>query len=456
MWYDYTNEDGTGIYFDVLRAVFPNDKLSINHMPFSQSHEKFNQNEIDIVIGVYKDELPNAYFPKWHLDNEYPITAYFTKELDISRPSDLIDKRFVWLEGYHFERYLSSRFKPQKVTSIEAGLTMINNRNADVFIDYSYNLTPEEKKFYSSIEIFPSRHVYVAFQRNMLGRALAQRFDIQMEKLRNNGTLGTIYRDSYAYSGLEPFNLEKPNLLILSNSVSLLGPPKNSRAQSLHFIFDEMMGYEFEFKQLKDIEEIYRLKNRSNVCFTDLIKTEQRLKHFISSRPVSLYLGLQLFSTTKLNYQSPLSIRDILEKQPDMLLGSVNGRSYGEELDNLFNSVKFKNIVPVPSDLETIFKQLSFGRFDMLIEYPSEKERFWKKETGKTLYQYELSEANSYILGHLMCTKSRLNERFLRDFDNYLEKLYGSAVFFDTQYRKITMSEKERFIGFFNKEFKTN
>ena len=52
-----------------------------------------------------------------------------------------------------------------------------------------------------------------------------------------------------------------------------------------------------------------------------------------------------------------------------------------------------------------------------------------------------------------MCNKSALNTEFINDLNQYLEKLYRSVVFFDTQYRKVLSEDREKFIHYFNQIF---
>ena len=295
--------------------------------------------ELDVVIGVYKDDVPNALFPKWHLDMEYPVSAFYNEKLNtIRQSSDLYNKRLSWLRGYKFNRYISLNQKNIIVDDINKGFDLLANQQVDAFIDYSYNLTAEEAKLYSSFEVVPSRHIYVAFQHNIFGKTLAKLFDKNMQKLRDEAKLATIYGEEYPYSKLASFSPNKKKIVIFSNSVSLLAENNSENTnnrQTLRFLFDGLDGYEFEHKTLKDISEIYRYTRKNNVCFTDLIKTEEREKHLISSKPISLYLGLQLYSTEKLNTTSPVKLDELLRSDSKLLLGTVNGRSYGSNLDQI-------------------------------------------------------------------------------------------------------------------------
>tara|TARA_R110000737_G_scaffold298233_2_gene305077 strand:+ start:665 stop:2146 length:1482 start_codon:yes stop_codon:yes gene_type:complete len=459
-WVDYTNKDGTGIYFELLKAIYPNYTLQFKLAPFNKTIDAFEQKEVDIVIGVHRDDISKALFPKWYLDTEYPVNAFYNDKLNtIKQPSDLYNKRLSWLRGYKFNRYISSKQNNVIVDDINKGFDLLANQQVDAFIDYSYNLTAEETKLYSSFEIAPSRHIYIAFQHNRFGKALAKQFDKNMQKLRDEGRLATIFGEEYTYSKLASFSPKKKKIVIFSNSVSLLAENEainTNNEQNLHFIFDELSDYEFEHKKLKDISEIYSYPLKDNVCFTDLIKTKERERHFIASKPISIYLGLSLYSTEKLAVSSPVKLDELLRSDNQLLLGTVNGRSYGSNLDSILREGNKAQVIPVPSDLNTIFRQLSKKRFNLLIEYPSEKKRYWSKSSKTKLYRYDLSGTSDYIIGYMMCNKSALNKEFLDDLNQYLEQLYQSVIFFDTQYRKVLSEDREKFIHYFNQIFEDN
>ncbi len=64
-WQHYTNEDGTGIYFDLLRLIYHESDLSIEITDYHRCLNLFKQEKADILIGVYQSDLPKAHYAQW-------------------------------------------------------------------------------------------------------------------------------------------------------------------------------------------------------------------------------------------------------------------------------------------------------------------------------------------------------------------------------------------------------
>ena len=67
-WEKCTNADGSGLYFDIIRAVFEPEgvKVSLQLMPYARAVETFQAKKADAVVGTYADEVDDAVYPKWH------------------------------------------------------------------------------------------------------------------------------------------------------------------------------------------------------------------------------------------------------------------------------------------------------------------------------------------------------------------------------------------------------
>lgn len=53
-WSSYTNKDGTGYYFDVLRAIFPAPEyeLDIKIVPYARSLSMVKDGSAQVVLGI--------------------------------------------------------------------------------------------------------------------------------------------------------------------------------------------------------------------------------------------------------------------------------------------------------------------------------------------------------------------------------------------------------------------
>ena len=461
-WRGYTHADGSGIYFELLNKIYPEYQLQFKLDSFNRALTKFEQKNLDIIIGVYKEDLQHALFPNWYLDTEYPIKAFYDKKrFSINKLSDLSTLTTSWLRGYAFDRYLPKLTNSYLVDDVKLGFKLLANKRIDAFIDYSYNLPEEYQQAFSSFEVLPSRHVYIAFQRNKHGKKLALQFDQKMTELRHSGELERLFTTDYQRSGLADFNPIKNALLIYTDEANLLTEQHSNELilepglnQILNLAFDSLDDYRFTFKLINDFSKIYAFKNSDNVCFTDMIKTKQRQENFIFSEPFSLYLGLHLYSKIAFPPQEITSLKQLLATNKQLNLGIISGRSYGEDLDQQLKHIDSTQLYQLPVETGTALKQLNNDRFQLLIEYPSEIGFYWPQISSEPINSAIIPAAEAYILGHMMCAESNKTSTFLRDFNLSLQKLYPTQAFFQAQLQAVTKDNKTEFTRYFNQVFK--
>ncbi|WDD98338.1 substrate-binding periplasmic protein [Thalassomonas actiniarum] len=464
-WQGYTHNDGSGIYFELLKKIYPDDRLNFKVDSFNRALKKFEQNKLDIIIGVYKEDLARALFPNWYLDTEYPIMAFYNpKLLTINHLNDFKQLTTSWLRGYAFNRYLPPSKNTYLIDDIKLGFKMLANQRIDTFIDYSYNLPDQYQGQLSSFEVLPSRRIYIAFQRNRHGKKLALQFDQKMAQLRTSGELEKLFSDDYQRTGLADFNPDKNEIIIYTDEVNVLKEPnieqlilEPSLNRILNLTLDSLDNYHFTYKVMHDFSKIYQYKQKENVCFIDMIKTRQRQAHFAFSQPFSLYLGLHLYSKIPLSDKETIHLPQLFAKQEpgekQLRLAKISGRSYGERLDQQLNLIDPAQRYPTPVDAKTALKQLNNGRFELLIEYPSEVDFYWPQISKEKIYSYAIKGADSYLLGHMMCAKSAKTAQLINDFNLSLKKRIPTQAFYQMQSQGVAKSNQSEFTRYFNQVF---
>ena len=462
-WIDYTAADGRGIYFELLKKVYPELSLNFKVQPLNKSIADFNAQKLDVIVGVYKHELSNALFPQWYLDTEYPLHAFYnSKYLKIDRLSDLINLKPAWPFWYSFKHFLPTTKQNLVVKSLSAGFVALETRKADVFIEYDYNLPEKIPASIASVEILPEQHLYVAFQHNQFGRKLIRIFDQKMLALRKQSFLAKLYGDQYDHTGLAEYVTNKQKITIFTNSVSLLAQsrasagaiqPNVNEGQTLALMFNLLNGYQIEFKPFKNIAKMYQQGLGDNVCFSDLINSNKRSKEFWVSKPLSLFLGQKLYSTTPLTMKEPIDLQKLLKTDRQKRLGTINGRNYGHQLDSILTQVSHKQLIQSPVNIKTLFKQFKQNRFNLIIEYPLFEQYYNENGDDAPLYSYAIAGADDYILGRMMCAKTVVGKRFIEKFDQLLERFYHSVYFFNAQYQRVPEGNKAEFIKYFNQNF---
>lgn len=72
-WLDYTNADGTGVAWDVLRKVFEPAGVKVvpQSAPYSRAVGLVKRGEADAWVGSYKQENADNLYPRWHFDMDH-------------------------------------------------------------------------------------------------------------------------------------------------------------------------------------------------------------------------------------------------------------------------------------------------------------------------------------------------------------------------------------------------
>ncbi|WP_442111976.1 substrate-binding periplasmic protein [Pseudomonas sp. NUPR-001] len=199
-WEDYTNADGTGIAWDILRKVFEpaGVKVVVFSVPYSRAIGLVKRGEADAWVGSYHEESPDNLYPRWNFDTDH-IYALSLASKPLPTPENLGQFKLSWVRGYDYQRYLPKISDYREVQRREGILPMLERGRVDFYIDaqteveYVLDQAPESER-----SKFRSTHIaelplYLAFGKNDNGRALQALFDQRMEKLVANGELRAIF-----------------------------------------------------------------------------------------------------------------------------------------------------------------------------------------------------------------------------------------------------------------------
>jgi len=462
-WQGYTNTDGTGVYLELLYEIYGKENVSIQFDSYQRTREAFENNKIDIMVGVFREDVNRAIFPNWHLDKESPLTAFYkTEHLTIKHLEDFSALSASWRRGYGFDRFLPEVENIYLVNEIKNGFKMLMNDRIDTFIDYPYNLPDEYKSQLSSFQIMPARPIYLAFAKNIYGKSLAKHYDEKMPLLRASGKLKSIYLAGYKNAQLENFKADKKTFIIYTDELDLIREKSrvniklaSTLSSTLNIVFEQLEQYRIEYRLLNDFSDYSNYANTENTCISDMMKTTKREGSFLFSKPISLYLGLHLYSTSPLNIDEPLKLAQLFRQYPNAKLGTVLGRSYGEGLDNEIKELSKGNIIYTSAKVDKITKLLQDKRYDVLIDYPLDINFYWQQLSDEKLYSYQLASANKFVLGHLMCSKTASGEALISDLNQALDKLYQNDTLYNIQFSFIAAEDRAEFNQYFKKEFKS-
>ncbi len=190
-WSSYTNQDGTGYYFDLLRAVFPEPeyKLDIKIVPYARSVQMALNNQAHVVLGIYKEEVPEGQVSKYVVEQDL-VDALVSPELNKSwkGAESLAGKSVVAKIDYGFNTITDVKMNYAEKASLENMVKMLKAGRVDAVLDYEEDLDPiiKAEKLDDSFAIKKSvmgSPIYFGFSGDEAGKKYLKRFNEEYKKL---------------------------------------------------------------------------------------------------------------------------------------------------------------------------------------------------------------------------------------------------------------------------------
>lgn len=199
-WGGYTETNGEGYYFELLRRAFPAPEwqLEIQFVPFPRSLYMLEREQVDMVLGLYLGDISKGVYSAQKVETEV-IDAAVTPELaSVWQGIDsLTSRRVQALIAYRFFTLTPVPMYYQETSSLLEMLRQVNVGKIDAVLDYKPDMLPllqqlDQPRRLVIIEDVLRADVYFAFAKNPKGLKLKQIFDQQFAELEQSGELEAI------------------------------------------------------------------------------------------------------------------------------------------------------------------------------------------------------------------------------------------------------------------------
>jgi polar amino acid transport system substrate-binding protein len=202
MWEDQTQEDGTGLFFDVIRKVYEPSgiQLKFEIMPWQRAEEMVAAGQADAVPAAYRDN-PGVY-PKYPLYVDY-TTAVFKKShiKEWKGPQTLKEKNVIWIRGYNFQdipALIPLAMKWSEIDDYEQAWGMLENDRIDAYLEslidlerYIRNNQIDMSQY--QMEILVAKNAYIKFSNSNKSKKLIEIYDKRIPELMASGELKTMF-----------------------------------------------------------------------------------------------------------------------------------------------------------------------------------------------------------------------------------------------------------------------
>lgn len=207
-WTDETNSDGSGLYFDLLRAVYQPLGIDLcwQIAPFNRVLYLLHNKKIDASIAFYAEEDAHSigwdfYTTSRHAIGEERLIAIFKQDTidQWHYPQSLTHLRVAWIDGYGYVKAIGVPLEYQRITSQRQGWNLLKAGRIDVYLDsesdalgYARELGIDLTEY--RVETTAIETLHIPFTKSERGQHFQHLFDQRMEELWRSGELASIYQ----------------------------------------------------------------------------------------------------------------------------------------------------------------------------------------------------------------------------------------------------------------------
>ena len=196
-----TNRDGTGLYWDIFRAVYSSMgiKTKIIIHSYNGSVSLVNQQKVDAAAGIYPNSIRGTVFSRYPFVTDY-VLVLFKKEKfrQWDGQQTLKNKRVAWMKGYDYDGYLEVPVIKEECHTREAILRRLDRDQIDFYMDTRNDVESVLNKGIIDVTRYTVETVlelerYLVFANNVKGKELKEIFDFRFPYLVKTGEIEKLY-----------------------------------------------------------------------------------------------------------------------------------------------------------------------------------------------------------------------------------------------------------------------
>ena len=203
-WEGYTNKDGSGLYWDIFKAVYEPEgiKVKTKTVPWNRAMKMVSKyRTYNAIVGEYRDTEEEVIFPIFPIDVEYlSVLSKNKKDFKWDGLKSLKGHTIGWIKDYEVIVESQRDFKLKEFRNIEQGIRLLNSGKIDFLIDDWDEIAAamQENKMnnddYTVNEMPEGKDIYAAFSIDNLSRELIEIYNERIPDLVASGKLAAIYK----------------------------------------------------------------------------------------------------------------------------------------------------------------------------------------------------------------------------------------------------------------------
>jgi polar amino acid transport system substrate-binding protein len=200
-WTNATNRDGTGLYWDIFRAVYEpvGIKTKFIIQSYAGSVKLVKKNRVDAAVGIYPERVRGALFSQYPFVKDYVLALFKKNKLSQwNGPESLQNKKVAWIKGYSYDQYLETPVIKKEFYYRDNILRRLDNDQVDYFLDTRNDMESVLSKGIVEVTQYTVETVleldrYLVFADNRKGKKLKKIFDNRFPHLVESGEIERLF-----------------------------------------------------------------------------------------------------------------------------------------------------------------------------------------------------------------------------------------------------------------------
>jgi len=200
-WANATNKDGTGLYWDIFRAVYEPVGIKTKFIirSYKGSVSLIKKNQADAVVGIHPEKIQGTLSSRYPFVKDYVLVLFKkNKQNQWNGQETLKNKRVGWIKGYSYDEYLEVPVIKKEFARRENILRHLDKDQIDFFMDTRNDVESVLNKGIIDVTHYTVEPVlelerYLVFANNKKGQELKKIFDYRFPQLVQTGELDRLF-----------------------------------------------------------------------------------------------------------------------------------------------------------------------------------------------------------------------------------------------------------------------
>ena len=200
-WANATNKDGTGLYWDIFRAVYEPVGIKTKFIirSYKGSVSLVKKRKADAAVGIYPEKIQGALTSTYPFVKDYVLVLFKKNKLDQwSGQESLKNKKIGWIKGYSYDEYLEVPVIKREFLKRENILQHLDKDQIDFYMDARNDVESVLNKGIIDLTRYTVETVlqlerYLVFADNKKGKELKRIFDDRFPRLVQSGEIEKLF-----------------------------------------------------------------------------------------------------------------------------------------------------------------------------------------------------------------------------------------------------------------------